>query len=136
MRRQNCVICIPMPMKSNVKQGGLNMTELAVVIAILGFLAAFAVPRFASLEGETRRAATQSIAGGVRSGAAFAHTLWLAEGDPSATTVTVEGTAITMSNGCPDAATIASTLSGKPPAGFTVTVGATTTLPCSAAASR
>jgi MSHA pilin protein MshA len=114
-------------MSSKVKQGGFTLIELVVVITILGILAAFAVPRFASLEGQARLAATQSIAGSVRSGAALAHALWLAQGDPSSTTVTMEGNAITMANGYPNAATIASTLAESPPTGFTLTVGATTT---------
>ena len=113
-------------MSSKVKQGGFTLIELVVVITILGILAAFAVPRFASLEGQARKAATQSIAGSVRSGAALAHALWLAEGDPSSTTVTMEGNMITMSNGYPNAATIASTLAENPPAGFSVAAGATT----------
>ncbi len=109
------------------RQGGFTLIELVVVITILGILAAFAVPRFASLEKQARGAATQSIAGSVRSGAALAHALWLAQGDPSSVSVTMEGNVIAISNGYPDAATIANTLSESPPAGFLVTPGASTT---------
>jgi MSHA pilin protein MshA len=63
----------------------------------------------------------------VRSGAALAHALWLAQGDPTSTSVTMEGNVITMSNGYPNAATIANTLAENPPSGFVVTPGATTT---------
>jgi MSHA pilin protein MshA len=114
-------------MSSKVKQGGFTLIELVVVITILGILAAFAVPRFASLEGQARTAATQSIGGSVRSGAALAHALWLAQGNPASVSVTMEGNAIAISNGYPDAATIASTLAENPPSGFLVTAGATTT---------
>jgi len=114
-------------MSSKIKQGGFTLIELVVVITILGILAAFAVPRFASLEGQARLAATQSIGGSVRSGAALAHALWLAQGDPTSTTVTMEGNTITMSNGYPNAATIGNTLAENPPSGFVVTPGATTT---------
>src|SRR5512143_3942453 len=110
-------------MRSNVKRDGFTLIELVVVITILGILAAFAVPRFASLEGQARVAAAQALAGSVRSGAALSHALWLAQGDPASTSVTMEGQAITMANGYPNAATIATTLADT--TGFAVTTGAT-----------
>jgi MSHA pilin protein MshA len=91
-------------------QGGFSLIELVVVITILGILAAFAVPRFASLEGQARLASTQALAGSVRSGAALAHALWLAQGDPASASVTMEGQPIAMAHGYPDAATIEGTL--------------------------
>ena len=78
-------------MNTKIEQRGFTLIELVVVITILGILAAFAVPRFASLEGQARVAATQALAGSVRSGASLAHALWLAQGDPSSTSVTMEG---------------------------------------------
>jgi MSHA pilin protein MshA len=107
-----------------VEQGGFTLIELVVVITILGILAAFAVPRFASLEGQARLAATQALAGSVRSGASLAHALWLAQGNPASTSVTMEGTAITMANGYPNAATIAATIVDT--SGFAVTTPAGT----------
>jgi len=86
------------------------LIELVVVITILGILAAFAVPRFASLEGQARLAATQALAGSVRSAASLAHAVWLAQGDPASVSVTMEGTALTMANGYPNAASIDDTL--------------------------
>jgi MSHA pilin protein MshA len=91
-------------------EGGFTLIELVVVITILGILAAFAVPRFASLEGQARVAATQALAGSIRSGASLAHALWLAQGDPSSTSVTMEGQTITMAFGYPNLATIENTL--------------------------
>ena len=96
-------------MKTRI-QGGFSLIELVVVVTILGILAAFAVPRFASLEGQARLASTQALAGSVRSGAALAHALWLAQGDPNSTSVTMEGQPIEMAFGYPDSASIEGTL--------------------------
>lgn len=104
-------------------EGGFTLIELVVVITILGILAAFAVPRFASLEGQARLAATQALAGSVRSGASLAHALWLAEGDPSSVQVTMEGTNIAMAFGYPTAASVSSTLVEY--TGFSLAAGAT-----------
>jgi MSHA pilin protein MshA len=91
-------------------EGGFTLIELVVVITILAILAAFAVPRFTSLEGQARLAATQALAGSVRSGASLAHALWLAQQDPSSASVTMEGHTIALLFGYPDAASIADTL--------------------------
>ena len=90
------------------RQSGFTLIELVVVITILGILAAFAIPRFASLETEARIGAIQGLAGSVRSSAALAHSLSLTQNNPP--TVTVEGSVITMSNGYPVALDIDDTL--------------------------
>jgi MSHA pilin protein MshA len=105
-------------------QGGFTLIEIVVVITILGILAAFAVPLFASLEGEARLAATQALAGSVRSGASLAHALWLAEGSPSSTSVTMDGQAIPLAYGYPSAAAIGNTLVEH--AGFELTTSSGT----------
>jgi MSHA pilin protein MshA len=89
---------------------GFTLIELVVVVTILGILAAFAVPRFTSLEGQARLASTQALAGSVRSGAALAHAVWLAKGDASASDILMEGQPINMAFGYPDSATIEGTL--------------------------
>jgi MSHA pilin protein MshA len=104
-------------MRSTQNQGGFTLIELVVVITILGILAAFAVPRFASLEVQARTATVQALGGSVRSSAALAHSLWLSTGQPG--TITMEGQAITMVNGYPDAATIVTSLADVSGFGYT-----------------
>lgn len=95
-------------MDKRTAQKGFTLIELVVVITILGILAAFAIPRFASLEVEARKATVEGMAGSLRSGAALAHALWLAQGQPA--TVTMEGQPITIIRGYPNNATIENTI--------------------------
>lgn len=99
---------------------GFTLIELVVVIALLGILAAFAIPRFVGLEREARTATTLGISGSIRSAAALVHSVWLSQGiDP----VLVEGNAIDLTEGYPDSTDIAATLADM--TGFTVTVNGT-----------
>jgi len=105
-------------MRMQAKQGGFTLIELVVVITILAILAAFAIPRFASLEVEARAAATEALGGSVRSGAALAHALFLAT---NTTPVDMEGTNIDIVNGYPTTASIQNVLSDA--TGFTFAAG-------------
>ncbi|HUL83472.1 MAG TPA: type II secretion system protein [Gammaproteobacteria bacterium] len=117
-------------MRVNGSQKGFTLIELVVVITILGILAAFAIPRFASLDTQARTAARDALAGSVRSGAALSHALWLAQGQPA--TVTMEGQVITMVNGYPNLATIDDTIGDL--TGFTYAAGTGTFTKTGAAA--
>ena len=81
-------------MKRSFRQGGFTLIELVVVITILGILAAFAIPRFVSLESQARTASRDAMLGSLRSGAALAHALWMANGQTSP--VTMEGKSVTI----------------------------------------
>lgn len=98
-------------MRSSVKQGGFTLIELVVVITILGILAAFAVPRFVSLEAEARSTSAQALGGSLQSAAALAHAMQLATGTADNGTIDMEGNTIQLVNGYPDANSIELALS-------------------------
>ena len=106
------------------RQNGFTLIELVVIIALLGVVSAFAIPRFTALEREARAAATQGLAGTVRSAAAMAHSLYLATGrDP----VVMEGSSVDITAGYPDARAMPALADST---GFSVTTdgaGSTTT---------
>ncbi len=89
------------------QQRGFTLIELVVVIALLGILAAFAIPRFVGLEREARTATVLGVSGSIRSTATLAHSLWLSQ---EINPVTMEGNIINLTAGYPDAADIAVTI--------------------------
>lgn len=99
---------------------GFTLIELVVVIALLGILAAFAIPRFASLEAEARAATVLAAAGSVRSAASLAHSLYVTT---AATPVIMEGVPIDVTQGYPDADDIALAMADL--TGFNILVNAT-----------
>lgn len=80
------------------KEKGFTLIELVMVIVILGILAAFALPRFADLGGDARLSTLEGARGSVKSAAAIAHSRWLADGSNAGNDVTLEGSAVTMSD--------------------------------------
>jgi len=86
------------------------------VITILGILAAFAIPRFASLDSAARISATSAMVGTLRSASALAHAQYLVAGNSPAS-VTMDGTAVSLAFGYPDAAGIVAAIQDS--SGFT-----------------
>lgn len=78
------------------QQSGFTLIELIMVIVVLGILAAFALPKFASLGGDARLAAMQGALGSVKSASAIAHSTALAKNTASGVSVTLESTTVTM----------------------------------------
>lgn len=92
------------------KQAGFTLVELVVVIAVLGILAATALPRFVNVQSKALMATGAGLQASIRSAANMARASWIAGGS-SGTTIAMDGTSITVgAAGWPAQASIRSAL--------------------------
>lgn len=111
------------------RESGFTLIELVAVVAILGILAAVALPRFFDLSSQARLSKLQAALGSVKSAAAISHAASLVQGNP--TTITLEGATITMTNAYPDGLTVKNAAGGladydlttTPPTATVATIG-------------
>lgn len=71
-----------------------------MVIVILGILAAVALPKFANLGGDARKASVNALAGSLRSAIAITKSAYIAGG--SATVTTINGVTVAAGTGIPE----------------------------------
>jgi MSHA pilin protein MshA len=86
-------------------QAGFTFTELLTVVTVMAMLAAVAVPRYATLNSDSRSQSVRSLAANVKSSASLSHKVWKATGQPMR--LRLDGRTVDMRYGYPTDTSIA-----------------------------
>jgi MSHA pilin protein MshA len=104
------------------KQEGFTLIELIIVIIILGVLAAYAVPKYMSLDEEARKTVVKGLEGSIRSSSEMVHAIAITRGVGSGNVNITDSETITVASYYPTASNtgIVATLSDV--SGFNISV--------------
>jgi MSHA pilin protein MshB len=87
---------------SGLKQTGFTLIELVIVVVILGFLAATAIPKFVDLTDQAKQANIQGMAGGFSTGVSLVRSQWEAKARPkdsnNVNTINYDGTIVYLTS--------------------------------------